>query len=173
MPEVKYLTESPEGTYYELPTKEDGFQSSEVEMQEFLYGLVRYLKPTLVFESGSNHGFGTKALGMAVQANGIGRVVSCETNIELFNIASDTCYTLPCVEILHKHSLDCPELSEADFIFSDSDWDSRAKEYELARLGAIYIIHDTQSEPVLGKFVVSKGGMNFARGRGFGMIVKR
>lgn len=173
MPEVKYLTESPEGTYYELPCKDDGFQSSEVEMQEFLYGLVRYLKPNLVFESGSNHGFGTKALGMSVLANGMGRVVSCETDGDLYAIACDTCYTLPSVEIRHESSLNMPELREADFIFSDSDWESRAKEYELARPGALFVVHDTAAEPELGKFVVSRGGMNFARGRGFGLIVKK
>lgn len=168
-----HLTRSPEGTLYRIPEDGKTFMSTEVEMQEFLYGLVRYLKPELVFESGACHGYGAMALGLACQFNGFGNVVSYETDAGLVKIAKETCSHLPCVEIRQGDSTLAPELRQADFIFSDSTYEARIQEFALAKQGAVYVVHDTRLYPDLGQFVRDQGGTAFDRGRGFGVILKR
>lgn len=173
------VVKSPEGTFYSVPDDRT-WMSTEVEMQEFLYGLVRYLKPALIFESGACRGYGTMALGMACKMNGLmgrqmdaqaGRVVSCEIDPLLIQEARTRVAGLPCV-IHEKSSLECPELKEADFIFSDSDYDSRFKEFELAKSGAVFVAHDATLYPLLGAFIKEHGGTVFNRGRGFGLVIK-
>jgi predicted O-methyltransferase YrrM len=162
---------SREGTRYHVPTS-CGI-STELEMQDFLYGLVRYLKPELVFESGSCHGYGALALGMACKANQLGRVVSAETEPYYVEFARNTVAHLPGVEIRHARSEDCPELWKADFIFSDSANDARIREFAAAKPGCVYVVHDVSDELTLERLVLDNGGLVFRRGRGFGIITKK
>ena len=56
-------------------------QSSEVEVNEFLYSLVRLIKPRFIVETGCYLGEGTEAMARALENNGVGQLVSCDTEI--------------------------------------------------------------------------------------------
>lgn len=153
--------------------------ASEKEMQDLLYGLVRMLKPDLIVETGCYTGHVTQALGRACLANGSGKVVACDTDERMVNAAREGCQDLP-VRVHHAKSLDLPELSQADLIFSDSDYQTRPPEIAAAKAGAVIVVHDTAREshrydptaPYLGDVVKQFGGLLFDAGRGFGIIVK-
>lgn len=168
---VAYITKSQEGTYYQIP-EDPSFQSTEVEMQEFLYGLIRYLKPELVFESGACLGFGTMALAMACNANQYGKLVSAEPNESTFKIAKERVAMYPCADVRNCTSVECPELKTADLIFSDSSWEARREEFTLAKKGCVFVVHDTRLDVSLNLMVKSNHGLLFDRGRGFGMMIK-
>lgn len=150
----------------------DGQETAELEMQEFLFGLVRYLKPKLIFESGSCRGHTARILGLACRANGRGRVVSAEAEQSLFNTARANCRGVPEVEVRHAKAMDCLEVEEADLVFSDSSYESRVEEWKACKRGCVYVVHDTELEKPLGIFVQARNGLLIKRGRGFGMMVK-
>lgn len=54
-------------------------QSSEDEVNEFLYALIRLIKPQFVVETGSYLGDGTIQIAKALKKNGRGRIMTCET----------------------------------------------------------------------------------------------
>lgn len=146
-------------------------QSSEAEMGQFLFGLVRYLKPFIAIETGCCVGHTTKCISDALSENVKGKLISCDTNPERVAKAKEHCGIGP-HEIRHCSSLDLPELNQADFIFSDSDFDSRLVEFERAKPGCTYVVHDIGMIPELALLVKNNGGMIFAKGRGFGIIQK-
>jgi predicted O-methyltransferase YrrM len=153
--------------------------SSEVQVHELLYGLVRLLRPALVVETGSYYGYAAYALGQACLMNNRGRVITCEINEDLARRARIKCTGLP-VEVRHAHVIGgLPELAEADLVFSDSDFALRPKEYELVKPGCVFVMHDTRMSftaglPAthLGDFIHSVGGICFEAGRGLGIAVK-
>ena len=51
------------------------------EEQEFIYGLVRALKPMLVVETGTYRGLTAEAIGNALADNGTGDLVTVEINL--------------------------------------------------------------------------------------------
>lgn len=57
--------------------------SITLEESDLLFALVRMRKPRLAIETGTGHGFGTRAIGDALSANGKGQLVSCDTDVEL------------------------------------------------------------------------------------------
>src|SRR3990172_6215017 len=120
-------------------TEFDG-TSSELEMSELLYGLVRMLKPKLLVETGTYKGFTTAWLADAIKENNYGEYISLAqkylSSLELSKFVELRCISSYLVE----------ELKEADFIYSDSDYQCRAKEIELAKKGCIIVIHDTSLE---------------------------
>lgn len=81
------------------------------------------------------------------------------------------------IDYRSRSSLDLPELAEADFIFSDSDYQFREKEIALAKPGAVIVVHDTaisydSSIPPLEGLVKKLGGITFSTYRGFGILKK-
>jgi predicted O-methyltransferase YrrM len=144
--------------------------ATEVEMGSLLYGLVRQIKPELVFEHGAGMGHGTYALGRAVQDNGKGKVVACEIEAAYLVEAVERVRGLP-VEMLHKSVVDCPEVEKADFIFADGDNENRIVCFDRAKPGCIFVVHDT-TEPELEEFVRKNNGQVFNFGRGFGILTK-
>ena len=160
-------------------TEYDG-TAAEAEMGEFLYGLIRMLKPKLVVETGTYKGYTTKQIGLALGLNGEGQLVTCEINPEYISAAGLHCdwHGGP-IEFRHCSSLDLPELRTADLVFSDSDQNIRKDEYALVKPGCVFVVHDTdqsfngqQPQDWLGQWVKSQGGLVFHAGRGFGILVK-
>lgn len=150
--------------------------SAESEMQTFLFGMVRMLKPRVVVETGTYRCFTAQALGAAVKHNGAGHVWTCDIEMGMGHL--DKLSGLP-VTFVKCSSLDLPQLKEADFVFSDSAQELRAKEYELVKPGCVFVVHDTATDYSgksdqhwLGKWVRSQGGLTFEAGRGFGILVK-
>ena len=129
----------------------NGRTHSEIEMVCFMWGLTLMLKPQLVIETGSNIGVMTKALGLAVKANGFGRVLSAETEEDFVKFARTRCYGLP-VTIHHGPALDL-KIEEADLLFVDSSYESRKVEITRARPGAVVVVHDTNREAEIGNEV--------------------
>lgn len=80
----------------------------EREVQEFVWGLVRALKPNLVVETGSYHGSTAEVIGNALEDNGCGHLLSIERDSELANAATSRCAHLPRVTIVHADSLTFP-----------------------------------------------------------------
>lgn len=145
--------------------------ATEVEMCDLLYGLVRFLKPALIVETGSHMGHGTMALALAVRDNGLGRIVSCEIDKNFLEKSEQRMRGCELVEFSHTHSRDLPEMKTADFVFSDSSYESRVLEYSLVKPGCFFVVHDT-SEPPIAELVRSNGGTLLGRGRGCGILVK-
>lgn len=150
--------------------------AAESEMSEFLYAFVRLLKPKLVVETGCYKGFSTLLLGQAVCENKLGYVVSCDTDKECVAETRQKVRNLP-VTVKHCSSLSLSELPKADFIFSDSGYEFRAREIASAKAGATVVVHDTRISydtaiPPLENLVSSIGGICFETYRGFGIIKK-
>jgi predicted O-methyltransferase YrrM len=90
----------------------------EAEVAEYLYGLVRMLKPELVVESGTGSGYAAFALATALQANGHGRLVTYEPLGSYQQIAAARLAGLP-AEVLPGYACDVCHL-EPDLLFIDS-----------------------------------------------------
>jgi hypothetical protein len=150
--------------------------ASETELGEFLYGLVRMLKPALVVETGTYKGHTAFKLGRAVRDNIYGKAVSCDIADQVIE-RNNPPGLYPLFEFRLCSSLDLPELREADVVFSDSgDHEIRKAEYQLTKPGCVFVIHDcwghTDKEP-LGQWVKDQGGLVFPAGRGFGILIKQ
>jgi predicted O-methyltransferase YrrM len=61
--------------------------SSEVEVLDLLYALVRCLRPRVVLETGTYLGLSTHHLARAVRDNGVGHVHSCDIDIDVLGKA--------------------------------------------------------------------------------------
>jgi predicted O-methyltransferase YrrM len=151
--------------------------ASELELHDLLYALIRMLKPNIVVETGAYLGHATVAMGKAVCENKKGRVISCDTNHEHVIEARLKTKNLPVV-VNECSSLDLPQLTEADFIFSDSDYAIRSTEIGRAKRGAIILVHDTRISynsdiPPLSGLVESLGGICFETYRGFGLLKRK
>jgi Methyltransferase domain len=151
----------------------DDGASAELEMGEFLHGLVRMLKPDLVVETGTYRGMTAYTMALACQFNGLGRVVTCDpvrhSDMDVF-LENDY------LTYIQGSSLDLPELRLADLVFSDSLVPLRIEEYKLVKPGCVFVVHDTNNAddwtPKLQNWVRSEGGLTFPCGRGFGILIK-
>lgn len=125
--------------------------SGEVELADLFYAFLRLLRPPLVVECGSHLGFTTWALGKAAKTYD-GQVVSCEVSPTYAETARKRCEGLP-VTILQTSVLDenfiVQYVEKADFIFLDSDENTRIPTLRRVKSGAIAVIHDTKNEPEL------------------------
>ena len=126
----------------------DTIPDSELELWEFLYGLVRVLKPAIVFESGCHLGYATQAMGLAVKDNEFGHVFSCDTEVDKAKQTRKRVEKLP-VMVYAKPALECKELSSCDFLFCDSSYESRMAELAKLKEGAVAVVHDTWQEKPL------------------------
>lgn len=151
--------------------------ASELELHDLLFALIRMLKPQIVVETGCYKGFGTVALGRAVCENKLGRVFSCDTERDFVAETRAKVKNLP-VDVRHCASLDLPELSQADFLFSDSDYKWRAAEIGRTKKDCIILLHDTRISydtqvPPLEGLVNDLGGICFDTYRGFGLLKRK
>lgn len=118
---------------------------SELELLVFMFSMVVQLKPSLVFESGTNVGLMARALGAGCWVNGFGHVVSCDTDERMVTYARKVCEGLP-VEVLHSPALELTDLEEADLVFIDSSYESRIQEVKKIKPGAVFVLHDTLAD---------------------------
>lgn len=173
----------PKQSEWEIVEGPAGETAAEIEMQQFLYGMVRVLKPALVVETGTYYGHSAWAMALACKRNAKGRVVSCEVNREYLERARYLCSgglgedVSDRLELRECPSWDLPELREADFVFCDSDYKFRSEEIVRVKPGAVIVVHDTRIsydssiEPLEG-LVRQLGGVCFQTYRGFGILVQ-
>ncbi len=120
--------------------------SAEVEVGEFLYGLVRLLQPSFVVETGTAFGRTAEQIGLALRANGHGHLDTLELDPERCETAAERCRGLP-VTVLERDSLTYTPHRPIDLGFFDSELHLRADEYTHlvphAAEHAVAVFHDT------------------------------
>jgi predicted O-methyltransferase YrrM len=139
-------------------TPQDVCINSEVEVMEFLYGLVRLLKPALVVETGSYAGLTACTMAMACKDNRQGKVVTCDVDSAAIEatqrLAAENGISRKWLQIICRAALELPagyRVQDADFLFSDSSYESRVEEIKLLKPGAIGVLHDTGMEEHLDR----------------------
>ena len=131
--------------------------ATEVEMLEFLHSLVRLLKPEFVLETGTYLGYGAVYMALAMQKNGFGSLLSCDTDVE----ALDKATTLAMINEVDKIVRFVPQSGadvirqiddrSLDMVFIDSgDAITRCEEIALVipkmKLdNSLCVVHDTGS----------------------------
>jgi Glycosyl transferase family 2/Methyltransferase domain len=127
----------------------DGY-TAEVEVLDFLFALVRLVKPEHIIETGTWIGLSASAMAMALEANGFGRLTTLEVNPEAFEKAAQTFKEHAVESRVQAHlvsSLDYVPEGKFDFAIFDSELELREKEFHRFRPwltdGAIVVFHDT------------------------------
>lgn len=126
--------------------------TAEVEVLEFLYTLVKTAKPSLAVETGTFLGISTLAIAEAMEWNGLGRVVSCEIDPQVFEATKQKIAASEFrdrIELRNESSLEVTVAGEIDLLFSDSDLDVREEEVrrylpQISPYGLI-LMHDSSS----------------------------
>jgi len=122
--------------------------SSECEVTDFLYALVRLLKPKVVLETGCFLGVTSVAIGRALETNGYGRLVTCDLDGDLVAEVNQLAASLRLpIESVHASSTEViGSLVSVDLAFVDSGYDRAAEVTSLipkmSRFGII-ALHDT------------------------------
>jgi len=119
--------------------------SAEAEVAFFVGAFMRVLQPDLVLETGTAWGETAYEIGLALEANGHGELVTLEVDAERADYARHRCARLP-VTVLAMRSLDYSPSGEVDFLWLDSLLRYRADEFLRYRPwlapGAIVGFHD-------------------------------
>jgi prolipoprotein diacylglyceryl transferase len=126
--------------------------TAEVEVLDFLKTLVTTVKPGLVVETGTFSGLSTLRIAEGLQANGFGRVITCEYDPAVFAAAKkrfDASNVGQWIEVRNESSLEMKIDGRIDLLFSDSDTAIREQEVrhflpQVSPLGLI-LIHDASS----------------------------
>lgn len=121
----------------------------ECETGEFLYGLVRLVKPKYILETGTHHGIGASYMGLACKANGFGEVHTIEFLPENHAIARNRFRKLDIDRYVVGSLMDVaeyePEL-KYQLILLDTEPQTRFAEllkfYESLDEGGYIFIHD-------------------------------
>ena len=103
--------------------------ATEIEVSELVAAFVRGLQPEVVVETGSYRGQTSALIGKALQANGHGTLYTIQNHLRPFRWARKQCRNLPVV-CIHSSSLDWLPSSQIDFVFFDSNFESRLLEFD-------------------------------------------
>jgi hypothetical protein len=130
-------------------------QSSEMEVNDFLYALIRMIKPKTVVETGSYLGEGTIAIARGLEANGFGRLFSCDVigdRVEFVNkqLAERNLF-LETAQVIQCKGIDLIKQigSTIDFAFIDSSPEGKVRGEEISALIPylrplkMFALHDT------------------------------
>lgn len=141
----------------------------ELEVAEFLYGLVRVLKPLCLLESGAGKGYSTLALAAAVEANGVGEVIAFEPNPDYRKLAQERVANYARCEVRVGNTFAWPlSYHCVDFVFLDS-YPRRVRDIEINHwlsANVSLVIHDAHRYPGL------TGGTYYPCPRGLWVRIK-
>jgi len=144
----------------ELPQPVDEFNTSgpysmfntgsvEVEMAEFLYGLIRVTKPQRILTTGTYWGVSDLYMAQAMKDNGLGLITAIEYELQHLNKAIrlwQAAGVMGHIEPLHCSSLDYYTDEMFDLLFLDTEPGIRFTEFEKfvpsLKPGGFVIIHD-------------------------------
>ncbi len=126
--------------------------TAEVEVLEFLRTLVTTTKPNLVVETGTFMGVSTLWIAEALRLNGFGKIVSCEYDPKVFEVAKqkiDASEFHDLIDLRNESSLEMNVEGPIDLFFSDSDMPIREQEVrrylpQISPFGLI-LMHDASS----------------------------
>lgn len=136
-------------------------QSSEDEVNGFLYSLIRLIKPKFVVETGCYLGDGTLEIARALKDNGRGRLISCDTVQERVDAANKRIADegldkgeVPVAIVLRCKGIDLINQVGAliDFAFIDSSPAVKDRAEEIKALRGyllplkMFALHDTASQ---------------------------
>jgi len=142
----------------------------EAECGEFLYGLIRLLKPERILETGTRKGIASAYMGLGLKKNGIGELDTIEFAPEHWPVAKDLWKKLEIDSLITLHekkvedfdpepNFKGSDLSSSDYMekerrkydvaFLDTEPDLRFKElvrfFPYVKHGGFIIIHDLHS----------------------------
>ncbi len=126
--------------------------TAEVEVLEFLRTLVTTTKPSLVVETGTFMGVSTLWIAEALRLNGCGRIISCEYDPKVFEVARqkiESSAFSDLIDLRKESSLEMKVDGAIDLFFSDSDMPIREQEVrrylpQISPFGII-LMHDASS----------------------------
>jgi predicted O-methyltransferase YrrM len=126
--------------------------TAEVEVLEFLRTLVTTTKPNLVVETGTFMGVSTLWIAEALRRNGLGKIVSCEYDPKVFEIAKqkiEASEFRDLIDLRNQSSLEMNVEGTIDLFFSDSNMPIREQEVrrylpQISPFGII-LMHDASS----------------------------
>lgn len=120
--------------------------ASEREVSRFIGDLCRLLKPVQVVETGSYHGDTSYEIGVALQENGEGSLLSLEYAQERAMKATERCAGLP-VHVSCQHSLSVSVSQPIDLLFLDSEFETRMQELQhfapMCSPQCVIVLHDS------------------------------
>jgi prolipoprotein diacylglyceryl transferase len=126
--------------------------SAEVEVLDFLKSIVTTLKPELVVETGTFSGLSTLKIAEGLQANGVGRVITCEYDPKVFAAAEKrfaASNLKPWIEARNESSLEMKIDGRIDLLFCDSDAPIREQEVRhflpQVNPNGLILMHDASS----------------------------
>jgi predicted O-methyltransferase YrrM len=126
--------------------------TAEVEVLEFLRCCVTTTKPKLIVETGTFMGISTLWLAEAVKHNGVGRIISCESDPEVFATAKqriEASELSEYIELRNQSSLELKVEGTIDLLFCDSDMPVREQEVRrfLPQMNphGLILLHDASS----------------------------
>jgi prolipoprotein diacylglyceryl transferase len=126
--------------------------TAEVEVLDFLKALVTTLKPEVVVETGTFSGLSTLRIAEGLQANGVGKVITCEYDPKIFAAAVERFKSsglAQWIEARNESSLEMKVAGPIDFLFCDSETSIREQEVrrflpQISPYGII-VMHDASS----------------------------
>jgi len=129
-------------------------QSSEKEVGEFMFGLIKLIKPAIVIETGCYNGDTTLEIGRALRENKFGKLISCDINQELVDLVNTRLRVLGLTDTARAVCMTGVELvktfkDEIDFAFIDSGGGKGVREEEINELLKyikplkMFAMHDT------------------------------
>jgi len=127
--------------------------TAEVEVLAFLRSLVATIKPQLVLETGTFMALSTLAMAEALQENGFGKVITCESDPVVFAKARERIQASGLggwIDCRNESSLETAVDGQVDLLFSDSDYSLREAEVrrflpQISPHGLI-LMHDASSD---------------------------
>lgn len=146
------LTMVDEGKWSNTITDYSAFNDAGVECEvgEFLYSMVRLLKPEYVLETGTHVGIGASYMGLALKDNGGGRLDTFEFIPEIYEKALARTEKLGLTKYVYNHLKDVQNVSAPSFrlqmILLDTEPQTRFAEllkfYDSLDEGGYVFIHD-------------------------------
>ena len=126
--------------------------TAEVEVLDFLKSIVTTIKPELVVETGTFSGLSTLRIAEGLQANGSGRVITCEHDPKVFAAARQRFASSGLgqwIDARNESSLEMQLAGRIDMLFCDSDPPLREQEVRkfLPQMNphGLILIHDASS----------------------------
>jgi hypothetical protein len=125
----------------------------EIEVGEFLYGLVRLIKPNIILETGTYVGIATSYMALALKQNQKGKIITIEAHQTSFDASRMVFQALNIqdyIESIIGRVEDFNFTDQADMLFLDTEPNTRFKELERfwgnLLPGAIIGIHDLKKD---------------------------
>jgi prolipoprotein diacylglyceryl transferase len=126
--------------------------SAEVEVLDFLKAIVTTIKPELIVETGTFSGLSTLHIAEGLEANGFGRVITCEYDAKVFAAAQQRFASSGLgqwIDARNESSLEMKVEGRIDLLFCDSDAPLREQEVRkfLPQMNphGLILMHDASS----------------------------